>query len=77
MNVMDRFEDVLTQLAKDSSGDYKVSPHYAFMTGYLLTVLKDLAMCNPDVMEAVQRRLQYTEKSLFELNKTREVDSAT
>ena len=74
MNKMDRFEDALTQLAKASVG--KHGDHYAYMSGYLLSLVRELTHSDERGMRIIERSIRDTEATLFERTRMREVDTA-
>lgn len=74
MSQIDRFQDALEELAKTrtagSAGD-----HYAYMAGYLLGLLGEMARESDVAHRILTRSHQETERMLFVANKMTEVDS--
>lgn len=73
MSQMERFEDALTELAKARTVGH-AGDHYAYMAGYLLGVIGEMARESDVAHRILTRSLDSTESMLFVANKMSEVD---
>jgi methionine salvage enolase-phosphatase E1 len=75
MSQMERFEDALTELAKVRTVGH-AGDHYAYMSGYLIGLIGEMARQSEDAQRLLERSLKDTEQMLFVANKMTEVDVA-
>ena len=66
---LDRFEDALSVRAGQSAGN-RGGTNYAYMTGYLLSLMRELAYFNPEVAERLKISTQYLEQDIQNLPET-------
>ena len=60
---LDRFEDALTVRAEQNAGT-REGTNYAYMAGYLLSLVRELAYFNPEVAERLKISIQYLEQDI-------------
>ena len=70
----ERFEDALTELAKDRTVGH-AGDQYAYMAGYLFSLVREMARESDLAERILVRSLHSTEQMLFKSNEMREVDS--
>lgn len=71
---VDRFEDALAELAKIRTVGH-TGDHYAYMAGYLIGMVREMARESDLAERILVRSLHSTEQMLFKANEMREVDS--
>ena len=74
MSKMERFEDVLTELAKVRTTGYS-GDHYAYMSGYLFSLVRELTAGDERGQLIIDNLTRSNEQILFQINKMAEVDS--
>ena len=60
---LDRFEDALSTRAALSTG-IKGGTNYAYMTGYLLSLVRELAYFNPQVADRLKLSIEIMERDI-------------
>ena len=60
---LDRFEDALSVRAAQSAG-FHAGANYAYMTGYLLSLIRELSYFSPEVAERIKLSIQLLEEGI-------------